>query len=351
MSQAPAKSASNNMLTAKLERTPLERVETIAADHFGFAGRATVLSSERDETFLVETSDGRRAVLKIANSAEREDVLQFQTDALRHLEEKRLPLPLPKAIPESDGRFLIGLGFAGQQRLVRMLTFLDGVQLHKVARSRSQMQALGAGLAVLGQGLADFKAGVPSQGLLWDIYNAGALRPQAICVDPGHRDLVLAALDGFDQLTSYGMGELRRQVIHNDFNPHNILVAANDPSAISGVIDFGDLVEAPLINDLAVALSYQAGNDRGMEMMSAMLHAYHAVRPLLRNEIDALPCLLRTRLAMTVIIPEWRAGLYPENRDYILRNHPLALAGLTRLANHSDGEIAAFFRQNLGDFA
>ena len=46
----------NDALTAKLERTPLARVEAIAAQYFCIAGRASVLSSERDETFLIQAT-------------------------------------------------------------------------------------------------------------------------------------------------------------------------------------------------------------------------------------------------------------------------------------------------------
>ncbi|GLQ79138.1 hypothetical protein GCM10007881_26550 [Mesorhizobium huakuii] len=51
-----------------------------------------------------------------------------------------------------------------------------------------------------------------------------------------------------------------------------------------------------------------------------------------QDEIAALPVLIATRLAMTVIITNWRASQYPENRDYILRNQKSAVAGLLALA-------------------
>ena len=159
------------------------------------------------------------------------------------------------------------------------------------------------------------------------------------------------ALDGFGRLANGTFNTLPRQVIHNDFNPHNILVSPSNPDVLAGVIDFGDMVEAPLINDLAVALSYQIGAGNGLENAIAILAAYHRVRPLDRSEIACLPTLLRTRLAMTVIITEWRASLHPENREYILRNHPIALSGLVCLAGYSDEDLGALFQQKLGDLS
>jgi Ser/Thr protein kinase RdoA (MazF antagonist) len=340
-----------NALNAQIESTPLAGAEAIVRENFGIVGRATVLSSERDETFLIHTEDQGDYVLKIANPAESFDVLSFQTAAIMHLASKRLPIPLPRAVAAGTGEMVLPLSIGGTRRLTRLLTFLDGEQLYRTQPSLAQMRALGAALALLGKGLADFAPKVPQQSLLWDICNAAALREFVSRVEPSRQAAVTLALDGFDRLAGRTMDELPRQIIHNDFNPHNILVSPSDPDDVTGVIDFGDMVEAPLVNDLAVALSYQVGGAFGLDGAVAMLGAYHHVRPLGSLEIAALPTLLRTRLAMTVIITEWRAGLYPENRDYILRNHPVALAGLTRLADLDDAGLANFFRQKIGDIA
>ena len=61
---------------------------------------------------------------------------------------------------------------------------------------------------------------------------------------------------------------------------------------------------------------------------AAFVAAYHAVYPLLAEEIDILFDLIALRQAMTVTITEWRATLYPDNKAYILRNHPRAAAAL-----------------------
>ena len=340
-----------NALNVEVGKTSHATVEAIAFDHFGITGRAVTLSSERDETFLIQTDTGSDYVLKIANPAERTDILEFQTQALIHLAAKALPLPLPRAVPSKNGEMLLALPLADKRRTARLLTFLDGQQLYKARRSFEQMDALGTMLALLGKGLADFRPQVPQQTLLWDICNAAALIAFVPHVEPLRQTMVSHALESFDKLANGAMRTLRRQVIHNDFNPHNILVSETDPAMVTGVIDFGDMVEAPLINDLAVALSYQIGAENGLDDAVAMLQAYHRVRPLDPLEITCLPTLLRTRLAMTVIITEWRAALYPDNRDYILRNHPIALAGLTRLVDHTDADLGAFFRQKIGDLS
>jgi Ser/Thr protein kinase RdoA (MazF antagonist) len=121
---------------------------------------------------------------------------------------------------------------------------------------------------------------------------------------------------------------LRRQVIYNDLNFHNVLVDPQDPDRIAGIIDFGDIIAAPLINDLAVAASYQLGGEAGRAQAAEFIAAYHRALPLRDEEIRLLPLLIEARLAMTLLITGYRARLHPQNAAYILRNNASARAAL-----------------------
>ena len=59
--------------------------ERIARDQFAVAGRASALTSERDQNFRLTTPDGCDYVLKIANPREDRAVTNLQTAALLHL--------------------------------------------------------------------------------------------------------------------------------------------------------------------------------------------------------------------------------------------------------------------------
>ncbi len=340
-----------NAFSAKIEKTPLDRVEMLAHRHFGVAGTASVLSSERDETFLIRTSGGAGYILKIASPQERADILQFQTEALAHLSAKRLAVPVPRPVFDKDGAGLVVLPDDGGIRIMRMLTYMEGVLLSSAPRLPGQMSGLGRALASIGVGLADFSREAPQQELIWDLCRASGLRQFVPHVATKRQAIVVQALDAYDRMVDGVWSDLPRQVIHNDFNPHNIVVDADAPDRVSGVIDFGDMVKAPAVNDLAVALAYHVFAGPGLEDVLAILRAYNAVRPLSAPEFDCLPTLLRTRLAMTMIISEWRSSLHPENSRYILRNHAAAHAGLLKLAGRSDAELATFFRNSTGDAA
>ena len=54
-----------------LEHSPrfdLDTAERVARERFGVDGRATELTSERDQNFRIESASGARIVLKIANA-------------------------------------------------------------------------------------------------------------------------------------------------------------------------------------------------------------------------------------------------------------------------------------------
>lgn len=340
MTTAPNSLAIDEAMTARWSETSLGDAAALVLQIFGIPGRASKLSSERDETFLIHAEHGGHFVLKIANPAERQDVLDFQSNALLHLERVAPELPVPRVIAPLAGGHDHRLAYPdGGVRNVRLLSYLDGEQLHKVPSSMTQAHNLGDLLARLGKGLADYRPIVPDNRLLWDITHTLDLRALVPHVDASRQALVLSVLDQFEAEIVPIQGDLPAQIIHNDFNPHNILVAADDADQVTGIIDFGDLVLASLVNDVAVALSYHIGNPDGLGLVAAFLEGYCAVRRLSAAEFVALGVLIKARLAMTIIITEWRAAERPENRAYILRNHPSALAGLQKLAGIGSDEL------------
>jgi len=146
------------------------------------------------------------------------------------------------------------------------------------------------------------------------------------------RDLAARCLDGFVSHALPALGRLRSQVIHNDFNPHNLLVDAGDPSRITGIIDFGDMVWGPRVIDLAVAAAYHVPVDGNpLAEIIDLVTAYHSVNPLQPHEVD-IPLRPRHR-ASDRHSDDHSVACHspPENSQYILRNAPSAWHGLQRL--------------------
>ena len=329
---------------------PVECSEATALlwQHYGLRGVASPLNSERDANFHIRGYDGREYVLKLSHPAEDRAVTDFQSRALLHALAQDPTLPIPQLLPRRDGQPYALVEMAdGSQRVLRLLSYLAGQPLHQTQRSAAQRRHLGQTLGRLDNALRDYAHPAAHHPLLWDIQHAQRLQPLLAETPDGPQKAVLADwLAQFMQQVQPQLGGLRRQVIHNDLNPHNVLVDAQDQISTAGLIDFGDMVEAPLINELAVACSYQLSTTANpLDSAGELIAGYHAVCPLLPGEIDLLYSLIMTRLCMTVTITGWRAARYPENRSYILRNNGLSWDGLQRLAAFGPARATAYLQQ------
>lgn len=315
---------------------PLDAVvaEALAAEHFGVVGRATQLSSERDCNFLLTTGTAQ-FLLKIANPAEIPAAVAAQTAALTHIAERDPELPVPRIHQTKAGELAArALRRDAEPLIVRLLDFLPGQALSGTQRSAIQRRGIGTMLGRLDRALEGFSHVGAARPLLWDIARAGELAVLLPHIaDPGRRDLAAQCLEGFVSQTLPALQGLRSQVIHNDFNPHNLLVDAADPGRITGIIDFGDMVWGPRLVDLAVAAAYHVPVDgHPLDEVVDIVAAYHSVNPLQPHEVDILFDLATARHVVTVTITAWRATLHPENSKYILRNAPTAWHGLQRFA-------------------
>ena len=112
-----------------------------------------------------------------------------------------------------------------------------------------------------------------------------------------------------------------------------MLVATEDPDRIGGVIDFGDAVHAPVIQEIAVPIAYQSLADPTPFCSAvAITQGYHEVNPLDDDELALIPFLVAMRLCVTTVITSWRSALHPENARYIMRNNETIGANLNLIS-------------------
>ena len=301
---------------------------------YGVRGVLAPLAGERDRNFRLDRDDGAPLLVKVAHPDEDPAITGFQSAALLHLEAADPSLPLPRMWRGRDGATEVPHPARdGRPCLLRVLTYLPGAPLTQAV---GQERALGMLTARLDRALEGFAHPADTRRLLWDIREAPALRALLPEVgDPALRGLAEAAIARFEAEAAGVLGALPRQVIHNDLNPHNVLT---DGTGLSGIIDFGDMVRASRLQEVATACAYllrPAANPMGAAPLAgpaAFLAGYRAVLPLPAEQAALLPALIATRMALTVLITHWRARRQPENAPYILRNMPRARAGLEALA-------------------
>ena len=318
-----------------------DEVAEALASRFGLSGALERLTGERDTNFRLRSADGGQFVIKISHPAEPLAAVTAQTRALVHVARIDPGLPTQRLQPALDGRPQVPLTLGGRLRCLRVYTYLPGVLLRDVAVSVGLARALGTVLARLGRALETFDDPAADQVLLWDLQRAGELKAllPVVASDP-LRSALCATFARFDEQAAAALRTWRRQAIHADFNPHNVLVDATSPR-VTGVLDFGDMVVAPLVCDVAIGASYLLTAAQPFDVVLAFVAGYCSIRPLDGAALRILPDLMATRQAMTVLITEWRARSHPENAAYILRNNPTARRGLALLDDAGRVALAA----------
>jgi Ser/Thr protein kinase RdoA (MazF antagonist) len=318
----------------------------LAREHWGLIGPLHPLTSERDQNHRLDTPQGS-FTLKLANPAESPGLTEFQTLALQHVADAAPGLPVPRVVPARDGRSILPT----PDGALRLLTWLPGTPLAHLPRSPDLAAAIGTALGQLDAALSGFDHPAADHHLLWDIRNTPDLAPLL----PALPDELLSQVETF--LARFGtdiapaLARLPRQVIHGDFNPHNLLADPENPSQLTGILDFGDMTLSHRICDLAVAGSYLIEPDDPARLLLPLVAGYTTANPLRPEELDLLFDLITARLVTTLTISAWRAARYPGNAAYILRNAPVSRAGLLALSTLDRALLAQALSQPLESFS
>lgn len=312
------------------------QLQALAQQLYGMVGDIRPLAGERDQNSCLRTEDGRRYVLKVSNPSEPTPLVEFQIAALDHVAQRAPDQPVPRVVRTLDGRTHDAITLPdGSRSTVRMLTYLDGIQIRETPRTTAQRRLMGRGLAQLNRAMGDFRHPAAQHDLLWNVSTAHRLGPQLdSLVDPARRALAGAFMDRFITHVLPRLPSLRAQVIHNDYHLYNVLVSPDDHERITGIIDFGDMLHAPLVGEAATAAAFHmAGSADPFDGPAQFLGAYAQVLPFTDAELEVLADLMATRHLITALISEWRALKYPENRAYIMRHNPAAWEALSLMAD------------------
>ena len=318
--------------------------ERLAADLFGLTARATALPSERDQNFQIQSADGERAVLKIANRREDRGMLEAENAAMRHLTGTGLvPVPIPTTtgddITNADGYS------------VRLITWLRGRPFGETARhSDALLEDLGRSVGAIDRALATFDHPALHRAFHWDLAQApSVLRQHLPRVHDGALVRQIESVNAiYEEMVAPRQSLLRRSVIHGDVNDYNVLVDART-QRVTGIVDLGDMVVSHTVNDLAIAMAY-ASLDKPDPLGAAAVVAsgYHAIHPLTEDEIATLFGLMGMRVCLSICLAAKQQAERPDV-DYlgisqapIRRTLPTLAAIHPRLAHYRLREACDF---------
>ncbi len=211
--------------------------------------------------------------------------LPFYLQLMKHLVERGIPVPGPKA--DASGAILHTLN--GKPAAV--VDRLPG--RHHLAPDASDCAALGRMLALMHIAADDFPMHQPNlRGLAWWSETVPVVAP---FLTPAQRMLIEAELAHAQQVAASAVhAALPRGPIHADLFRDNVMF---EEGRLSGLFDFYFAGVDPLLFDIAVCINDWcidlASGRLAEDRATALVAAYDAVRPLTSPEQRLLPSMLR----------------------------------------------------------
>ena len=324
-----------SILTVSPPVVTADDASKVAANLYGWQASVEALTGERDKNYLLRTQEVGEVVLKFINPGEEAAETDLQTQVLLWLEQKHCAVVVPQALRNSKGGLVSDYAVGEQVYKVRAYTYLNGVAVAQAQMSDALQQSFGVRAAQLVIALDGFDHPALSRVLLWDVMHLSQLRDWAVEVltEDAMGPFVFAFLDRFDATILPALQALPQQVIHGDISKSNTVISQADGTAIHGVLDFGDLCKAPRVVELAVTASYALDAETGdlQAALARVVSGYESILTLSEAEKALIPDLIIARLVQRIVISEWRASHFPNNRDYILRSNAQARQLLGRL--------------------
>ena len=327
-----------------------EEIRKFAKDLYGFDASVRPLESYIDQNFHLTNDKGEEFVFKVANTAERREVLEAQNQVLKYLTAQRTPFEFPRVCTTLSGGEIVSVeNDMGGSYSVRMLTFLKGIFLADLEPQTGEvLHSFGRFLGRMDSALTGFYHPAVYRNLPWDLKNTlHASRNLPYIRNPRQRSLVGHFLLQFETYATPVLPHLRSSVIHNDANDCNVLVDDSDSGdkKIIGVIDFGDMILTATVCELAIAVAYAMfGKEDPLEAAVHIVRGYHEFYPLRESELDILFFLICGRLCISVTMSAHHQTLEPEN-EYITVSEKPAWALLEKLLEVSPERAGNEFKQ------
>ncbi|XP_027513476.1 hydroxylysine kinase isoform X3 [Corapipo altera] len=223
-------------------------------------------------------------VLKITNTADSQEpeLIQVQTQAMMFLSAEGFPSATPYLTKDGSIMSLESADPGNKKHMVRLLSYLPGTPVAKIATNAQLLYEVGKLAASLDKALTE-KFHHPS------------------------------------------VKSLHRGINHGDLNDHNILVDCSSASLenpqyrVSGILDFSDMSYGYYVFEVAIAIMYMMiESPDPLGVGGHVLAGFESVVPLTAEERGALFLLVSGRFAQSLVIAAHTALLYPENEEYLM---------------------------------
>ena len=268
------------------------------------------LNSERDINFLIKLNSTKEYVVKISNPKESLKQLEYQDLLIKHLRSnKQLRQIYPEILHKN---ILFYQDTKHRTCAVRILTYIDGNMYAKSKINNHIERSLGELLALQSKQLDSFIHNQAIRKFEWDPSNIGWVKKYINLFNGLKKNVIINAINDHEKFVKKNKKNLKHSVTHGDPNDYNIVIK-NDK--IVGLIDFGDSIYAPSINDLAIALSYALMQSQNLfDTLHNIVVSYNKIYPISDDDIYSLLGLIKSRLVITLVMAAKQRKKYPKNK-------------------------------------
>lgn len=308
----------NNLI--KMNYTSLEisvkDAKKIVWNLYGIEGDLTKLDGYVDFNFRVKTSEQDQYILKISRPDTDLEELDFQQKLLEYIASEESILAPKVVLNKTTEGISTFVDTQGQNRAVRLLTWIEGRLWSAVNPQTAILRhQLGQQAGSLTKKLQGFDHPQAHRVLEWDNAQVAWVYDYLDWFEGRERVL----MEHFHALIKARLPDLlrlRKSVVHNDVNDNNIVVSKDlrNPQVL-GLIDYGDAIYTPIINDLGVAGMYLPINQAdALEAILPFVKGYHESFPLEEKELELLYSSIAMRLVISLTQSKINAKREPENK-------------------------------------
>jgi len=297
-------------------------ITTLIQEQYKMDVSCKILNGYDELNFLLTDSSDKKYILKIATEEHNPYFLDAQVQMVKLLSKSGLSEKfqhyIATEVSEDIGQIIV----EGTKYYYRLLSYLEGVfWVNQNSKSAALARNLGRFLGEMDTVLKDFKHPAACRHYEWDIKNTLDARRNLHCIKSHeNRRLVGYFLMQFETEVTPHISSLRTATIHNDANDYNVLVNGD---AVTGLIDFGDMVHTSLINNLAIACAYaMLDSEKPLEMAVEMVKGYHEKMVLTELEVSLLYYLIAGRFCISLCQSAYNSSLDSVNEHHFITEKP-----------------------------
>jgi len=289
--------------------------------YYGISGELKRLNAYASENFLVK-SEKDKFVFKIYKDSDNPALIQAENEVLIALNSSNKDYNLPSPIKNKNGEFQASFQEGGVSYLFRLLTFVEGTFLAETETDDDIYSSMGTYLANFDLEMLKLKNPViESRKFEWNIQQIYLAEENITHIDGAFKqNLVRYFIFQYRENVERKVHKLRHSVIHNDFHEWNILT---NGKKVIGHIDFGDMAHGPLIQEVAIALTYaMMEKDDPWPSAKTILKSYHEKLPLYKEEIETLYYFITARLCISLCMSALSRANDPDNEYATISEKP-----------------------------